>query len=95
MEDDWSSGYSGYSLDTPLFSSLAQEAASDWKLVKSKKTTKHPKATGKGAGGCPCHIHYIHNGRYDVLSDCNYNPVFSDFDPSYFDLDIRMLVADR
>lgn len=38
---------------------------------------------------------YIHKGRYGVFSDCNYNPVFSDYDPSDFDLDIPMLVADR
>ena len=44
MEDDWSSGYSGYPFDTPLLSSpLAQEASDEWKEVKYKKghqTTK-------------------------------------------------------
>ena len=35
IEDDWSSGYSGYAFDTPLFSSsLAQEASDEWKEVK-------------------------------------------------------------
>ena len=39
-EDDWSQGYSGYSFDTPLFlNSLAQEAAGEWRMVKSKKSS--------------------------------------------------------
>lgn len=42
VEDDWSVGYSSYSFDTPLFlNTQAQEAASEWQVVKSKKT-KNP-----------------------------------------------------
>ena len=65
MEDDWSSGYSGYSFDTPLFlSSLAQEAESQWQRVSSKKAAKQPNSCAHTA--CPCHIH---KGRYGALSD--------------------------
>ena len=65
MEDDWSSGYSGYSFDTPLFSSsLAQEAPDGWKTVKSKREVKphNPNRTKtttqetKRGPACPCHI---------------------------------------
>ena len=48
MEEDWGFGYSGYSFDSPLFAStLAEEAANDWKMVGSKKTNKSSHPTGK------------------------------------------------
>ena len=81
MEDDWSSGYSGYAFDTPLFlSSLAQEAESQWQKVSSKKAAKQPNSRAHTA--CPCHIH---KGRYGALSDDNY-----DLDVDY-DLPMMML----
>ena len=53
MEEDWSLGYSGYSFDSPLFAStLAEEAANDWKMVGSKKTQTNGRPTGK----CDCII---------------------------------------
>lgn len=42
MEDDWISGFSGYSFDTPLsMNSLAQEAAGVWMVAKSQKQKHH------------------------------------------------------
>ena len=74
MEDDWSSGYSGYSFDTPLFiSSLAQEAQGEWQKVNPKKAVRQPTCNAHAA--CQGHIS---RGRYDVLSDYDYNPY--DFD---------------
>ena len=65
MEDDWSSGYSGYSFDTPLFiSSLTQEAQGEWQKVNPKKAAKQPTCCDQAA----CHGH-ISRGRYDVLLD--------------------------
>ena len=53
MEEDWGFGYSGYSLDSPLFAStLAEEAANDWKMVGSKKTNKPSRPTNKGPSRC-------------------------------------------
>ncbi len=92
MEDDWSSGFSGYSFDIPLvLIALAQEAAGEWKVAKNKKSTKPAKPAGKnpawcGATGtgacttCPC---YINKGRYGVLLDTSY-----DID---YDLSIMMI----
>ena len=88
MEDDWSSGYSGYSYDTPLFiSSLAQEAQGEWQKVNPKKAARQSNCSAHTA--CQGHIH---KGRYDVLSDCNYNPFFSDFDTD-FDLPSLMMTS--
>ena len=85
MEDDWSSGYSGYSFDTPMFmSSLAQEAQGEWQKVNPKKAARQSNCSAHAA--CQGHIP---KGRYDVLSDCNYNPFFSDFDDD-FDLPLMM-----
>ena len=85
MEDDWSSGYSGYSFGTPLFiSSLAQEAKGEWQKVNPKKAARQSSCSAHAA--CQGHIP---RGRYDVLSDCNYNPYFSDFDND-FDLPLMM-----
>ena len=82
VEDDWSSGYSGYSFDTPLFSSsLAQEAAVEWKEVKSKRANKPAIPTGHGTTTGPCHIS---TGRYHVLSDTSYNPADFDYDIPFF-----------
>ena len=49
VEDDWSSGYSGYSFDTPLFSSsLAQEASDEWKKSSQRGPTNQPAPQEKG-----------------------------------------------
>ena len=92
MEDGWSSGYSGYSFDIPLFiSPLAQEASDEWKTIKSKRAIKPPSPTGKGPA-CQCHIT---KGRYHGVSDANYNPIFGDYDPSDldFDFDIPIMMT--
>ena len=53
MEDDWSAGQSGYSFDVPLFlNSLAQDAAGEWQVAKSKNSTKPVAVTGKGSLRC-------------------------------------------
>ena len=50
MEDDWSSGYSGYSIDTPLFiSSLVQEAQGEWQKVNPKKAAKQSNCSAHAA----------------------------------------------
>ncbi len=53
MEEDWSLGYSGYSFDSPLFAStLAEEAANDWKTVESKKANRSSRPINKAPGLC-------------------------------------------
>ena len=76
VDDDWSSGCSGYSFDAPLLlGCLTEEAASEWTTVNPKKAAKQPNPNGRGPAGCPCHIP---SGRYDVLNSNDHD--YSDYD---------------
>lgn len=101
MEDDCSSGYSGYSFSTPLFfNSLAQEAAGEWQVAKSKKTNKSTLAIGNGPTRCGATVTGDHNtcpcivskGRCHALSEAHYDPSFGPYDPSDFDGDMPMMM---
>ena len=108
MEEDWSLGYSGYSFDSPLFAStLAEEAANDWKMVGSKKTNKPsrpptgkcdciicpgPRGRGVSFTDTPC-PGPTYLGRYGALADTGYDPTFSDYNPSDLDYDLPMLMV--
>ena len=70
MEDEWSVGYSSYSFDTPLFlNSLAQEAAGEWQVAKSKKTNNPSRKVILAPCAhrtCEC---LISKGRYHAISE--------------------------